>query len=33
MKNVVLWDVAPCGLIRLLIPANVVPSSSNFVTL
>jgi hypothetical protein len=41
MKNVVFWDVTPCGthkvflrsMLRSLVTANVVPSSPIFVTL
>jgi hypothetical protein len=42
MKNVVLWDVTPCGscknvflgiVLRLLVTTNVVPSSPIIVTL
>jgi hypothetical protein len=33
MKNAVLWDVTPCGVLRLLVSANVVPTSPILVTL
>jgi hypothetical protein len=37
IKNVFLWDVTPCGYLRselrLLVTANVVPSSSILFTL
>jgi hypothetical protein len=33
MKNGVFWDVTQCGVLRLLVTANVVPSSPILVTL
>jgi hypothetical protein len=33
MENAVLWDVTPCGVPRLLVTANVVPTSRSLVTL
>jgi hypothetical protein len=33
MKNGAFWDVTPCGMRRLLVKANVVPSSPILVTL
>jgi hypothetical protein len=39
MNNAVFWDVAPCGFVflrslrRLIVTANVVPSSPSLVTL
>jgi hypothetical protein len=32
LKNAVFWDVTPCGVLRLLITANVVHSSPTLVT-
>jgi hypothetical protein len=33
MKNIVLWDVTPCGVLQLVVTANIVPSSPILITM